>query len=979
MTEKITRIAHAHPRVEAHAAVEDVPAADYAPAPATDKGARKEAAADRRLRSRVRLFGNLLGNVIKEQAGDKVFTSVERLRKGFIGLRKKDSPRRRAYLMRHIGKLDVATLEHVIRTFSIYFDLANVAEEAHSHHASARQKNKRADSVDFDGVLQEFADTGVGAAQVQLLLDHLLYRPVLTAHPTEAKRRTVMQLLRHTFLTARKLDRSRIAAAEEEEIFEQLFRHIQVLWKTDEVRLNKPTVEAEVINGLYYFKTSLFSAVPAVYRSLERAVAAAYRGGGVKVPSFIEFGSWIGGDRDGNPYVTPGVTRKTLRLQSAVILEEYIRRLDALIDSLTHSNNLIKLSENFIILAEHNREIARQAFKNSPEIFLKEPYRRQLAVMRYQLQLRLDAINRRGAKPPALPAHAYKSEYEFLDHLRLIDQSLKQHDDANVADGELKDLIRLVETFGFYLARLDLRDESGQFSAAVADLLKHRDVAPGYERAPEQRKIEILTRLLDDPRCTAAPESDKRRLMKQTRKVLDTFACAREAIAEIGPQAIGNCVISMTHRASHVLEVMLLGKIEGLIGTDDSGKLYCHVRPSPLFETIEDLRQADNVLDQLLANGVYRKLLEASGAMQEIMLGYSDSCKDGGILASAWNLYRAQIEITRTAARHGVRCRIFHGRGGTIGRGGGPTHKAILSQPPGTVNGQIKLTEQGEVLSHKYSNPETAVADLTASIAGLLGASRHLVGKRSADRATHLQLASELTELGEKFYRDLVDDTAGLFDYFYEATPVIEIGKMNIGSRPTHRRMADRSKQSIRAIPWVFGWSLSRHTIPAWYGLGCALETYHAGDPRKLAELQDLYREWPFFRTLIDNIQMALCKANMNIAREYSHLCSSPETAAAVYGKILTEYNRTEKYVLLVSRLDKLLENQPSLMLSLQRRDPYLDPLNHIQIMLLQKCRAEERRLSPDRPRGDALSGNQYLAPLLRSINAIATGMRNTG
>ena len=716
---------------------------------------------------------------------------------------------------------------------------------------------------------------------MQALFNRLLYRPVFTAHPTEAKRRTVMQLLQHILLTAKKLNQSRMHAEEKNKIFEQLSRHIQVLWKTDEVRLNKPTPEAEAINGLYYFKTSLFNAVPLVYRDLEQAVATVYPDSNVTVPSFIEFGSWIGGDRDGNPYVTPNVTRKTFKLQSIAILEEYIRRLGELNKILTHSSNLVGLSENFIILAEHNRQVAREAFRGSQEIFLKEPYRRQLLIMRYRLRLRLDTLKKRGARITPLPQYAYKSEYEFLDHLRLIDQSLRQHGDALVADGELKDLIRLVETFGVHLSRLDLRDESGKFSSAVADVLKQCGIENNYKNLGSSRKSEILTSLLDG----SLPKIDKHLLPRPTRRVLDTFACAREAVDEIGAKAVGNYVISMTHNANHVLEIMLLGKIEGLIGSDDSGKLYCHLRPSPLFETIDDLERVGEVLDQLLENKTYKKLLEASDSMQEIMLGYSDSCKDGGILSSAWNLYEAQVKIMRTAARHGVQCRIFHGRGGTIGRGGGPTHKAILAQPPGTVNGQIKLTEQGEVLSTKYNNPETAVAELTASISGLLGASQHLVSKHHNDHARHLARAREITQLSEKFYRDLVDNTDGLFDYFYEATPVIEIGEMNIGSRPTHRKMTDRSKHSIRAIPWVFGWSLSRHTLPAWYGLGYALETYHANDADKLDELQKLYQEWPFFRTLISNIQVALCKANMDIAREYSRLCSSQKIASKIYSK----------------------------------------------------------------------------------------------
>ncbi len=989
MNEDNTRDAAGASRDETHAAIKDVPAPGRASGGKTasarnGKEARQDAAADRNLRARVRLFGNLLGIVVREQAGEKVFSTVERLRRGFIRLRKDDSPQKRNRLMRYIDNLDPVMLENVIRAFSIYFSLANVAEEARELTRKEKRisttwgaKKKSFGDLSFAETLRRFKDEGVSAQQLQTLLDRLRYRPVFTAHPTEAQRRTVMQLLQQIFKTAGELDRARLSGNEKEEIFARLFRQIQILWKTEEVRINKPTVEAEVINGLYYFKTSLFDAVPKVYRALERTVALTYPESDVKVSSFIRFSSWIGGDRDGNPYVTPEVTRKTFKLQSVMILEEYIRRLDKLTTVLTHSNGMVELSENFIILMQQTREIARKAFKETPDLFLKEPYRRQLGIMMYRLKLHRDAIRKSTTKLSAPPEHAYRSEHEFLSHLHLMSQSLEHHGDASIAGDQLKDLIRLVETFGFHLAQLDLRDESGKFSSAVAEILQRcSENDRDYAEAPENRRVEILTALLDGE----LPTIDRARLTKATRRTLDVFACAREAIDKIGLRAVGSFVISMSHVPSHVLEVMLLGKIEGLTGTDDLGETYCHVRPAPLFETIEDLERAEEVLDKLLANPVYKKLLEASGNMQEIMLGYSDSCKDGGILASAWNLYQAQIKIMRTAERRRVRCRIFHGRGGTIGRGGGPTHKAVLAQPPGTVNGQLKLTQQGEVLSNKYSNPDIAVSDLIMSTSGLLSASRHLAGKLDDDRPAHLKLAHELSRLGERYYRDLVDDTEGLFDYFYEATPVIEIGEMNIGSRPSHRKMTDRSKHSIRAIPWVFGWSLSRHTIPAWYGLGCALETYHAGDPDRLEELRSLYKEWPFFNTLVDNAQIALAKANISVAREYSRLCSSPQIADAVYEKISSEYKRTEKYILLVSRFDKLLENQPAMMLSLQRRDPYLDPLNYIQTMLLKKYRGKKQALESNRPNGeDARESNEYLNPLLRSINAIATGMRNTG
>ena len=948
-------------RIEVHSSTKALPS------PSHNRGAPHLpdiTKADKRLRARVKLFGNLLGIVIREQAGMQVFTAVERLRRTFIRLQKEDSAKRRAVLMRYIEKLDLETLEHIIRAFSIYFDLANVAEADLQYDAS------------FTDTLRQLADAGIDASQFQILLNHLSYQPVFTAHPTEAKRRTIMQLLRQLLLTSRELDHKKLNTRAKAEIYQQLMDIIQILWKTNEVRLNKPMVEAEVINGLHYFKTSLFSAIPMVYRALEQAIDEVYPDSGITVPRVISFGSWIGGDRDGNPYVTTEVTNKTYRIQSLVILEEYIRRLDELINVLTHSNNLIKPSENFIILAESQREIARAAFRNQPETYLKEPYRRQLAVMRYRLQLRQERMNSTFPKMSALPEYAYHSEYQFLDNLRLLSSSLRQHGDKNIADGALKDLIRLVETFGFHLAKLDLRDESRNFSAAVGEIFKHWGYTDEYTAMPEESRVKMLTDALN----AELPELNKSRLANQTRTTLEAFACARTAIENISLQTVGNFVISMTSEASHVLEVMLLGKIEKLIGRDDAGNHYCHIRPSPLFETIGDLKNIETVLDRLLENNTYKKLLKLSGGVQEIMLGYSDSCKDGGILASTWQLYQAQIKINHTTQRHGVHCRIFHGRGGTVGRGGGPTHKAILAQPPGTVNGQIKLTEQGEVLSNKYSDPETATSSLITSLSGLIGASRNLVEKCDGDRSGDLKIAQKLNESGERFYRDLIDDTEGILDYFYEATPVIEIGEMNIGSRPTHRKMTDRSRKSIRAIPWVFGWSLSRHTLPAWYGLGYALESYHGGDANNLDKLRDLYTRWPFFRTLIDNMHLVLSKANMDIARGYSRLCTEKRTATDIYRKILLEYHRTEKYVLLISQLNQLLENQPPVMLSVQRRDPYLSPLNHIQIMLLRQYRRQEKILDESRKEDrNTHEDNPYLSPLLRTINAIATGMKNTG
>lgn len=955
--------------------------ANTATAKSAQKRAKRAAVGDTRdrfLRSHVRLLGQLLGQVLKEQCGTKLFATVETLRRGFVSVHKKGSIRKRITLMQLIANLDLATLEEVTRAFSTYFNLSNVAEELHRHYLWKRNKRRNIpNESSFKETLGRLSRKGIDAEHIQRLLNQLLCKPVFTAHPTESKRRTMMQLLNRILSSLNMLEATR-HKTEREEVYRELKSLVQTVWKTDEVRLNKPSVENEVLNGLYYYNTSILPAVPVVYRSIEEALKEVYPGHQFKVPSFMKFGSWIGGDRDGNPYVTPEVTRRTVKLQSMVILENYLQRLDELINTLTHSNSFIEPSENLIIIAEHNRELAREIAPDLSNLFLKEPYRRLLLVMKHKIKVFYDVLEQRLAgKSVELPESAYRGAHQFLDDLRLIDSSLRQHGDAAIAERRLKDLIRMVETFGFHLAQLDVRDESGKHTAAVAAILEQWNrtelqrgkFSDDYAALSEREKTEMLTRLLLDDEMPALDES---LLSKDVQKVMEVFHCMRETHREIGLNAIGSYVISMTHTASHVLEVMLLGKLAKLIGKDSSGKLFCHIFPSPLFETIEDLHNISDVIEQLLSNRAYARLLHASGNIQEIMLGYSDSCKDGGILASAWNLYKAQKHILEAAKKHKVTCRIFHGRGGTIGRGGGPTHKAIIAQPPGTVNGQIKITEQGEVLSFKYGNVETAIQEITLTLSGLMYASRHIVSEPDKDRHQHLEFGEKIAQLGEYFYRDLIDRTEGILDYFYEATPVVEIGGMNIGSRPTHREQTDRSRFSVRAIPWVFGWSLSRHTFPAWYGIGYALEQYHNDDEARMREMQTIYKEWPFFRMLIDNTQMALFKADMGIAYQYSQLCSADETAKRIFEKIRFEYSRTVKYVLAVCHIGELLENQEALRLSLQRRDPYLDPLNHIQVMLLKKYREEEKTRDKEQE-------NSYLAPLMRSINAIAAGMRNTG
>ena len=928
---------------------------------------------DKALRSRVKLFGNLLGDVLRDQEGGRVLAAVETLRKGYIRLYKNETPQKRKQLSRFIKRLDPSMVTHVVRAFSTYFSLVNIAEEAFKHQQRRRmvRTNGPLWCGSFDNTIQEFKDKGISASELQSLLDQLAYIPVMTAHPTEAKRRTIMEGLRRIFLTSEQLDDPRLSRAERDEVTENLHDQIQLLWKTDEVRVHRPQVKDEIRNGIYYFQDSLFSAVPTTYRYLEKAVDRSYgsdleEGQEIKVPSFLRFGTWIGGDRDGNPNVTPETTVFALRLQARAVLLEYICRITRLHMLLTHSVLLCQPSDALLESLETDAPYIKAVFGDNEERFSNEPYRRKLFIMRYRLEHNLVRIKRRlTGRPHEELLHAYSNEEEFLNELFIIRDSLISHGDGKIANAELQDLIRLVETFGFFLLALDCRQESTRHSNAITEIARAAGAHNDYESLSEDERNSLLTELLNRPNPL---ELDFEALSTETQETLQVFRVMKKMHTEISRKAFGNYVISMTHTASHVLEVAVLGHQEKLIEKTPNG-WRCDLRISPLFETVEDLHHIDPVMSTLFDNPTYRQLVATTDNQQEIMLGYSDSCKDGGILASAWSLHDAQMKITTIAEKRNIKCRLFHGRGGTVGRGGGPTHEAILSQPAGTVLGQIKFTEQGEVLTYKYSNAETASYELSMGVTGLMKASLGVIG-RGDDVRDHSKTFKELATLGENSYRDLIYNTPGALDYYYESTPVTEIGLLNIGSRPSHRKHKDRSLGSIRAIPWVFGWAQSRHTLPAWFGIGSAIEQWCGDSDEKRQYLRDMYQECPSFRALLSNSQMALIKANMKIAEEYATLCEDPEIEKRIFNIINNEYNKTIKQILDISNCTELMEENPTIALSIERRDPYLDPLNHIQMTLIERTRSEDI---------SAEEKALWLDPLLRSINAIAAGMRNTG
>ncbi|MES9994230.1 MAG: phosphoenolpyruvate carboxylase [Candidatus Thiodiazotropha sp.] len=927
---------------------------------------------DSDLRARVKLLGNLLGDVISTQSGSEVLRTIERLRKGFIKLRRHPDAERHARLNRLISVLSPDALRPVIRAFNIYFQLASTAEESFQH----RQRRSVAAQGgvlwkgSFDACIRELREMDVEPEELQDLFEDVRYMPVFTAHPTESKRRAILLQMRRIFESNEALDAPSSTLEHTETHTRKLRTHIQALWKTNDIRPARPEVHQEVRMGMYHFREAVFDAIPVVYRRLENAIRRSYQDHegfhGIDVPAMIRFGSWIGGDRDGNPNVTAETTREAILTQHLTIVRAYIERVDKLVGILTHSEEFCTLSPAFNASLKEDDDY-RQGFDQTwPERFQGEPYRRKL----YIIGLRLRQVERRGkswldgASIEDLVT-GYGDEVNFLRDLELIRDSLNSHGDADAANAELLDLIRLVRTFGFYLARLDIRQESAVHTRAVADLLSVLGIEQDYEGLDEEARLKLLADLI----LNAPSLADAGRFAEMTQEVLRVFDVVEEMQRMISPRVIGRYVISMAHHASDVMNVMFLASLKGLCGKRGNG-VYCRIGVSPLFETIHDLSRIEPVMCELLDQKVYAQLLKQHGGLQEVMLGYSDSAKDGGILASVWLLYRAQQRVIALGQERGVRIRLFHGRGGTIGRGGGPTHDAIRSQPSGTLQGQIKFTEQGEVLSYKYSNRETAIYELTMGLSGVINASIGLIREIEPDQESFHENMRFLANKGETAYRQLTEKTPGFLDYFYCATPVSEIGLLNIGSRPSHRAKGDLSKDSVRAISWVFGWAQSRQTLPAWYGIGTALEGCCKGQKQNLKALREMYQQWPFFRALLSNTQMALFKSSMDIAQEYAELCSDDRTQQRVFGMIRDEYFRSVKWICKIAKIDELLDDNPLLKTSLSRRDLYLYPLNHIQLELLHRYRNPETRES-DR--------DACLDPLLRSINAIAAGMRNTG
>jgi phosphoenolpyruvate carboxylase len=911
------------------------------------------------LRDDIRLLGRVLGEVIGEQAGADVLDLVESTRVEAFRIRRSEVDREQ--LAGRLAGLDVRSANHVIRAFIHFSLLANLAEDL--HHERRRRYHRREGSPPQKGslaaavALLEQADLEPGTVARELA--GALVSPVVTAHPTEVRRRTVSQVQRQITDLVRERDRSAPGELDEHEWSARLWRAVLTLWQTALLRLSRLRLSDEIDEALRYYELSLFQVVPALNAEVRTALRERWPGVPLLERPLLRPGSWIGGDRDGNPFVTADALRRATSRQAATALGHHLAELSRLAIELSMSDRLVRPTAELAALAETSGDDS--AFRAD------EPYRRALNGVYARLCATARAVL--GEVPGTasrIDRPAYTTPAELLADLDVVDASLRSHGAGALADDRLARLRGAVDVFGFHLCGLDLRQNSAVHEEVVGELLAWAGVCDDYAGLDEEQRVALLAAELRLRRPLVRPDAE---LSGTARGELDVLRAAAEAVALLGPEVVPNYVISMCGSVSDVLEVAVLLKEVGLL--DPAGP-SCPVGISPLFETIDDLTAAGETLTAMLAQPLYRQLVAARGEAQEVMLGYSDSNKDGGYLAANWALYRAELALVEVARAHGIRLRLFHGRGGTVGRGGGPSYEAIRAQPPGAVAGSLRLTEQGEVIAAKYGDPDRARRNLEAIVAATLEATLLDVEGLGEDAGQAYALLDDLAGRARRAYAALVHETPGFVEWFRAATPIRELAELNIGSRPPSRKAGDRIAD-LRAIPWVFSWSQARIMLPGWYGTGTALESWVEeegpdGRAARLDRLRALHERWPFFRTVLSNMGMVLAKTDLGLAASYAGLVPDEELRERVFGPITAEHERSCRMLLAVTGDDELLADNPLLARSIRNRFPYLEPLHHLQVEMLR------RRRSADGPADELVDRCIHL-----TINGIATALRNSG
>ena len=907
---------------------------------------------DTRLRNDIRLLGRILGDTVRDQEGADVFDLVERIRQTSIRFhRDNDKPARRE-LELILDSMSISQTVRIVRAFSYFSHLANVAED--QNNIRQMRSSLRAGETPMPGTLaltlSHARAAGISAADLRKFFATALISPVLTAHPTEVRRKSTIDREMEIAALLDRRERVQLTPEELAASDEQLRRAVLTLWQTNILRRTKLTVLDEVANGLSFYDYTFLHEVPRLHCALEDRLNEGEGAAQGELASFLKMGSWIGGDRDGNPFVTADVMRSTLKMQSSRALRFYLDELHVLGSELSLAAHLADVSKDLRTLAERSPD-------TSPHR-KGEPYRLAVSGIYARLAATAARLDVETTRAPVGEAAPYANSNEFKADLDIIYRSLISNNSRVIARGRLRHLRRAVDCFGFQLARIDIRQNSAVHERTVAELIDAAMPGMSYMALSEEARISLLTGELRNARPLT---STFVKYSEETLGELAVFHAAAEAHAKFGAEAIPQCIISMCKGVSDMLEVALLLKEVGLV--DPSGRSAINI--VPLFETIEDLQASSRIMDRLLSMHDYRKLVDSRGSVQEVMLGYSDSNKDGGFVTSGWELYKAEIGLVSVFELHHVRLRLFHGRGGSVGRGGGPSYDAIIAQPGGAVNGQIRITEQGEIISSKYSNSEVGLYNLKVLAAATLEASL-LQPRQSAPNPEYLKAMEELSALAFKAYRGLVYETEGFADYFWASTVITEIASLNIGSRPASRKKT-REIEDLRAIPWVFSWAQCRLMLPGWYGFGSAVEAWIKQHPDKgMPFLNELYRQWPFFRTLLSNMDMVLAKSSIAIASRYAELVPDVGLRESIFSRIRGEWQSSIDMLLGITGQERLLQGNPLLERSIRNRFPYLDPLNHVQVELLKEHRAQ----NPD---------EQVLRGIQITINGISAGLRNSG
>lgn len=917
----------------------------------------------------IRLLGRILGDVIREQEGVAIFNLIEQIRVLSVRFHRHGDENANKELKKLLKGLSADDAVKVIRAFTYFSHLANLAEDRHQLRRQAAQERiagQQPGSIDL--ALERIHAAGISKVTIVKTLADSYLSPVLTAHPTEVQRKSILDAERsiaQLLLTRDQIkDRAKAYQLKKDLLCErelannelQIKARVIQLWQTRLLRYTKLKVADEIENALSYYEATFLREIPKLYAELEDRLGQSH------IASFLRMGQWTGGDRDGNPNVTAQTLEYALKRQAEMILRHYLTEVHYLGTELSLSALLVGFPKAMQALANRSPD--------ENEHRMDEPYRRALTGIYSRLAATLkDLTGGDAARHAVPPQNPYQSAQEFLGDLQIIESSLRSHSAEALINQRLRALIRAVEVFGFHLATVDLRQSSDQHEEVLQELLAVAKIEKNYRALDEPAKQALLIRLLNEARPLQVVGAE---YSPHTISELAIFALAKRLRERFGANAIRHYIISHTETVSDLLEVMLLQKELGLMhGTLDS-KASIDLITVPLFETIEDLRNAAPIMRDFYALPGIANLVKRSGAEQDIMLGYSDSNKDGGIFTSNWELYRAEIALVelfeRLANSHNIQLRLFHGRGGTVGRGGGPSYEAILAQPPGTVRGQIRVTEQGEVIGSKYANPSIGRQNLEALIAATLEAT--LLQPTKPATPLFLKTAALISESSMRAYRQLIYETEGFAEYFFQATPIREIAELNIGSRPASRKATQRI-EDLRAIPWGFSWGQCRLTLPGWFGFGSAIHALlHDGKPKEratnLALLKRMYRQWPFFRTLLSNMDMALSKADLDLAALYSELVADARLRKKIFTAMCAEWDKTIAALEQITGEKQRLANNPILARSIRHRFPYIDPLHHIQVELVRRYRAGQ-------------SDERLKRGIHLSINGIASGLRNTG